>query len=125
VVTPNLEEAGVLTGRTVETREAMEAAATQIKEWGPDVVVTGGHLEGDPEDIVYDGDRARLSAGPRLATPHTHGSGCVFSAALATFLAMDHGLREAAKRAQVFTRGAIERGYACGGGAGAVSPRPA
>ncbi|MBN2124535.1 MAG: bifunctional hydroxymethylpyrimidine kinase/phosphomethylpyrimidine kinase [Deltaproteobacteria bacterium] len=122
VVTPNLEEAGILTGGTVRNLKDMEAAARAIRTLGPDVVVTGGHLRGDPVDLVYDGKITRLVAGPRIETPHTHGSGCVFSSALATFLAMGHGVGEAARHAQAFTRAAIERGYACGRGAGAVRP---
>ena len=55
-------------------------------------------------------------------TDHTHGSGCVFSTALASFLAMDEDVATATKHAHEFTRSAIRRGYRCGQGSGAVNP---
>ncbi|MCD4715983.1 MAG: hydroxymethylpyrimidine/phosphomethylpyrimidine kinase, partial [Desulfobacterales bacterium] len=57
-----------------------------------------------------------------IETQHTHGSGCVFSTALATFLAGDNGVVSATKMAHAFTRRAILNGYACGRGPGPVKP---
>jgi len=122
VVTPNLSEAEVLTGKKVRNLNEMEEASRAIKRLGPDVVVTGGHLQGDCVDLLYDGRDIHYFSGSRITTKHTHGSGCVFSTALATFLAMEDDIKKATELAHEFTRRAIEKGYSCGKGAGAVRP---
>ncbi len=122
VVTPNLYEAGILTGKSVRTPQEMEEAAKEIKVLGPNVVITGGHLEGDCVDVLYDGKHMYYFRGTRIETLNTHGSGCVFSASLATFMAMDHDLPEATRLAHDFTRKAIKEGYLLGPMAGAVRP---
>jgi hydroxymethylpyrimidine/phosphomethylpyrimidine kinase len=122
VVTPNLYEAGRLTDYEVYNLGDMERAAREIKELGPDVVVTGGHLEGDCIDLLYDGKEMHYFQGPRIETANTHGSGCVFSTSLAAFLAMDYNMVEATRLAHDFARDAIENSYPCGHGPGAVYP---
>lgn len=122
VVTPNLREASVLSGRRVTTLREMQEAARVIHDMGPYVVVTGGHLRGTCVDVLYDGKEMHRFEGERIATEHTHGSGCIFSTALATFLASGEGLLKAVEQAHGFARKAIERGYAAGKGAGAVRP---
>ena len=122
VITPNLHEAGVLAGFNVTNPEEMKLAARELKKLGPDVIITGGHLEGMSMDILYDGKDVHDFHGERIATENTHGTGCVFSSSLASFLAMGKHIVEAARLAHQFTRGAIERGYHCGRGAGVVSP---
>lgn len=122
VVTPNLEEAEILTGKRVRSLEEMEEASRVIKAMGPDVVITGGHLKGSAVDLVYDGKKVYHIRGDRIATANNHGTGCVFSSAMATYLAMGHGVPEAARLANEFTRGALEGSYPCGQGAGCVNP---
>jgi hydroxymethylpyrimidine/phosphomethylpyrimidine kinase len=122
VVTPNLREAEALSGIDVKGPEDMIAAAKAIHGMGPAVVVTGGHLEGAAQDLFWDGADARWFSDPRIETSHTHGSGCVFSSALAVFLAEGLGAARAAKMAHDFTRCAIVNAYACGRGAGPVAP---
>jgi hydroxymethylpyrimidine/phosphomethylpyrimidine kinase len=122
VVTPNLNEAGLLSGIRVRTLKDMEKAARILKALGPDVIITGGHLQKECTDLVYDGSRFHYLTHQKIATPHTHGTGCTFSAALATFLAQGWDLKKAGKKAQQFTRAAISTGYACGQGAGPVNP---
>jgi hydroxymethylpyrimidine kinase/phosphomethylpyrimidine kinase len=122
VVTPNLYEAEILTGKRVRNLEEMEEAAKDIKGLGPDVVVTGGHLKGECVDILYDGKAVHRFSGSKIDTEHVHGTGCVFSSALATFLALEKNVVEATEQAHVFTRQAIERGYSCGKGVGIVRP---
>lgn len=125
VVTPNLSEAETLTGERVRNRHEMETACRMIKALGPDVVLTGGHLDGDPLDLVYDGKEMVPIQGARIDTGHTHGTGCVFSTALAVFLAMGCDVPKSAKNAHDFTRRAIDKGYPCGRGAGPVNPAQA
>ena len=104
----------------VESPEEMEEAARVIKRWGPDVVITGGHLERGCMDLLYDGKEFYRYYGSRIDTQHTHGTGCVFSTALAVFVAETGDMVTATKMARDFTRRAIRKGYACGRGAGPV-----
>ena len=120
VVTPNLYEAEILTGKKVEELKEMAEAARMIKAIGPDVVVTGGHLKGECVDLLYDGKDNHQFSDSRIFTKHTHGSGCVFSTALATFLAREKNVIKATKMAHDFTRRAIINGYSCGKGSGPV-----
>jgi hydroxymethylpyrimidine/phosphomethylpyrimidine kinase len=123
VVTPNLHEAGVLSGKKVSNIDEMKAAARRIKEFGPaNVVITGGHLKKECVDILYDGKEVYRFGGPQIESEHTHGSGCVFSAALATFLAMGNGVIKGAEMANDFTRKAISKGSKAGKGPGSVQP---
>jgi len=123
VVTPNLREAEVLSGRKVSGIQEMVTAAQRIKEFGPaNVIITGGHLEKECVDIVYNGKQVYRFGGPRIESEHTHGSGCVFSAALATFLAMGNSVIKGAEMANNFTRKAISKGFKAGEGPGSVQP---
>jgi hydroxymethylpyrimidine/phosphomethylpyrimidine kinase len=122
VVTPNLAEASALSGKPVKTVSDMEWAAKAIKAMGPNVVVKGGHLAGDCVDILYDGNELYRFGAARIRTRHTHGTGCVFSSALATYLALGHDVIEATRRAHDFTRQSIAQGYPCGSGAGVTNP---
>ena len=122
VVTPNLFEAGILAGKKVDSLNDMAKAAETIQAMGPDVVITGGHLEGKCTDLLFDGKAFHRFHGSKIDTQHTHGSGCVFSTALATFLAGDKDIVTATKMAHDFTRIAIIHGYACGPGPGPVKP---
>ncbi len=122
-VTPNLHEAEILSGHKVGNLREMVAAAKQIKEFGPDnVIITGGHLKKKCIDILYNGKEVYRFGGPRIESRHTHGSGCVFSAALATFLAMGNNVRKGAEMANSFTRKAISKGLKAGKGPGSVQP---
>jgi len=122
VVTPNLHEAEVLTGIRVRNLEEMEEASRAIHALGPAVIIKGGHLQGESVDVLFDGKKIYHFSGARIMSPHTHGTGCVFSSALAAFLALDHSLEKAAKKAHDFVRGAIKKAYPCGTGAGPVNP---
>jgi len=122
VITPNLHEAGILAGCRVTNPGEMKFAARELKKMGPDVIITGGHLEGICTDILYDGKDIHYFQAKKIASENTHGTGCVFSSSLACFLAMGNSVVEAARLAHQFTRSAIARGYPCGKGSGAVSP---
>jgi hydroxymethylpyrimidine/phosphomethylpyrimidine kinase len=124
VVTPNLDEAEILAERRVRTLTQMREACKVIKRMGPSVVITGGHLKGDCVDLLYTGEGFSLYRGERIETEHLHGTGCVFSSALATFLAMDYDLEGAVGEAHRFTKQAIKGGYACGRGSGVIRPSP-
>jgi hydroxymethylpyrimidine/phosphomethylpyrimidine kinase len=122
VVTPNLYEAGILAGMKVKDLKGMMESAKLIKAMGPDVVITGGHMRGRCVDLLHDGKDFYQFFGSKIDTPHTHGSGCVFSTALATLLAKQKDVIKATKSAHDFTRRAITHAYVCGHGAGPVQP---
>ena len=84
VVTPNLHEAGALTGCEIASLEQMKEAARVIREMGPEnVVVKGGHLESIAADVLYDGRDLTEFRAERINTKNTHGSGCIFASAIA------------------------------------------
>ncbi len=122
LVTPNLEEAELLTGKRVRTLKEMERAAREIFRMGPGVVIKGGHLRQESSDVLFDGKEMTVFHGKKIASISTHGTGCVFSSALATFLAMGQDLREATQSAHDLVRRAIRGGYSVGRGRGAVAP---
>jgi hydroxymethylpyrimidine kinase/phosphomethylpyrimidine kinase len=125
VITPNLPEAEALLGRPIGTVEEMAAAARELCEGGcAAALITGGHLPGEAVDVLYEraAGHAEYLRGPRLDTPHTHGSGCVFSAALAAYLARGESLLGAARGAKEFVTRAIAGALELGAGAGAVNP---
>ncbi len=122
VVTPNLDEAFALAGRPVETVEDAEEASRRLRDLGPAAVVTGGHFPDQCVDVLCDGKGVLRFPGERLKRNGAHGSGCVFSSALATALGLGAELREAVGRARTFTREAIDRGYGLGAGTRVVDP---
>ena len=123
VVTPNLPEAARLAAMPVKDLVDMEEAARRIHAMGPrHVVVKGGHLKGEAVDLFFDGESAHLLRGPRLDSRNTHGTGCTFSAALATFLAQGQGMEQAAAKAKEFVTRAIATGLALGKGCGPTNP---
>jgi len=119
VVTPNLHEAGALTGTDVRDEDGMKEAARRIKAHGPGwVIVKGGHLEGNPKDLLYDGASFHEFANVRYDTPHTHGSGCTFASAIAAGLAKGLDVKEAVAQAKAYISQAIREGLALGKGHG-------
>jgi hydroxymethylpyrimidine/phosphomethylpyrimidine kinase len=101
VITPNLPEAEVLTGMTIQTSQEAEVAAKTLAEaYHASIILKGGHFAGDAaEDLLYDCETQqvhRLSA-PRIQNPiSTHGTGCTFAAALTAELALGHNIVQAA-----------------------------
>lgn len=124
VITPNLPEASGLAGFDVETTEDMERAARAILELGArSVLVKGGHLEKPTsEDLFADGERTEWLVAERIESPHTHGTGCVLSASIASYLARGDELFDAVRKGKKFVTDAIRHGLAIGGGIGPVSP---
>ncbi len=123
LVTPNLPEAEVLTGRVVDTVSRMKEAAVAIARMGPRaVLVKGGHLQGDPVDLLYDGAEFHTFSGRRVASRGTHGTGCTYSAAIALFLARGLPLEDAVRKARSFLVRAIEQAVPIGSGHGPTNP---
>jgi hydroxymethylpyrimidine/phosphomethylpyrimidine kinase len=123
VVTPNLPEASVLSGFPVNTIDEMKSAARRIHDLGPQhVVIKGGHLKARCVDLLFDGDEFQEFDAPRLDQRHTHGTGCTFSAALATNLASGIPIAEAVGKAKIFITRAIAMGLDIGAGHGPTNP---
>ncbi len=117
VVTPNLGEASVLTGFPVQDKAAMQEAARAIHALGPRwVVVKGGHLPDRADDLLYDGERFLWLPAEHIDTPHTHGTGCAFSAAIAAFLAKGDDVPTAVRRAKDYLTAALRTAVAVGRG---------
>ncbi|KKM10260.1 phosphomethylpyrimidine kinase [Clostridiales bacterium PH28_bin88] len=119
VVTPNIPEAQALAGRKITTVSDMEAAAKAIRDMGPcHVVIKGGHLEGEPVDVFYDGQQFTPLPARRVATKNNHGTGCTFSSAIAACLALGHSPLEAVRLAKEYITQAIAHSFSIGHGVG-------
>lgn len=123
VVTPNLPEAEALLGRAVRNRDGMRDAARALRDLGPKtVLVKGGHLAGDPVDVFYDGEAFEELRAERVPARHTHGTGCVLSAAIASYLSQGLPVREAVRKGKEFVTEAIRYGLPLGKGVGPCNP---
>lgn len=114
LVTPNIPEAEILTGVRIRTKQDMEQAAFLLLEKSPAVVLKGGHFDGsaEAEDLFVSrtsGERQWVSA-PRIATKNTHGTGCSYSAAIATCAAGGLSWRESVIKARSYLHSAIVSG---------------
>ncbi len=119
VITPNVPEAEVLTGLTITSIADQREAAARLVGLGARVaVVKGGHMTGRAVDVWHDGSRVIELDAERLDTPHTHGTGCTFSSALAAGLALGANPEEAARRAKAYVTGAIRNAPGLGHGHG-------
>ena len=121
VVTPNLLEAELLTGLRITDEAQMLNAARMINSMGPQwVLVKGGHLQGNPVDLLFDGYQVIRFPGQRIASVHTHGTGCTLASAIASRLALGDDMPSAVKAAKEFVTGAIAAGFPLGAGIGPV-----
>ena len=122
LVTPNLHEAAKLLGRPVESEDQMRDAARSVHDLGAAaVLVKGGQLPGEEAvDLFYDGAEFVRLAAPRIDTPHTHGTGCTYSAAITALLARGETLVDAVRQAKDFISRAIASAPGLGHGHGPV-----
>jgi len=122
LVTPNVPEAEALTGLEICGVEDVRRAACRLREMGARaVLIKGGHLEGDATDILFDGAEWCEFPASRLATRHTHGTGCTYSAAITAGLARGRALADAVARAKRFIHEAIRTSPGLGRGCGPVN----
>jgi hydroxymethylpyrimidine/phosphomethylpyrimidine kinase len=123
IITPNIPEAEVMLGRRIRTIDDRREAARDLVALGPRAaVVKGGHAGDDVTDVYWDGSAMVELPGVRVPTLNTHGSGCVFSAAIAAGLAKGLEPLEAVQRAKEFISAAIEQSLEIGHGHGPVNP---
>ncbi len=117
IVTPNVPEAEILSGMSISSLDDAREAARAIHDLGPAyVVVKGGHLDGPPIDLVYDGSAFLPIEGRRVDTSNTHGTGCTFSAAITACLALGDDPLTAIERAKRYVEAALIASYSIGSG---------
>ena len=122
LVTPNSQEAEVLTGKAVDGVNGQRRAAERLLEMGAlAALVKGGHLPGDPiVDVLATQFGERFFEGPRIETTSTHGTGCTLASGIATGLARGLGLDDAIALARSYLVEAIRRAPGLGKGHGPI-----
>lgn len=122
VVTPNIPEAEILAGCTIDGSAAMEEAARQIgQRYGCAVLLKGGHSINDANDLLYAEGQLRWFAGKRIQNPNTHGTGCTLSSAIAANLAKGFDLPTSVERAKAYLSGALAAMLDLGHGSGPMN----
>ena len=124
VVTPNADEASVLTGLPVTSAEDMKAAAVKLHAMGAKaVVVTGGHMEKATDLLSFQGAKGveqEMFKSERVQSNATHGTGCAFATAIACHLAQGRSLPESALLAKIYVGAAIANAHPLGHGTGPI-----
>jgi len=121
LITPNIPEAEVLLARRIHSVDDMKDAAMALTRLGcRAVLVKGGHLEGDPTDVLWDGATLHELTTPRIDTKNTHGTGCTYSAAISARLAFGHDVETSVRGAKQYLTTAIRESYSPGRGHGPV-----
>jgi hydroxymethylpyrimidine/phosphomethylpyrimidine kinase len=120
IVTPNLPEAEILCGGTIDSVAAMQIAAESLLALGCGaVLVKGGHLPGDiVSDVLATSAGVRVWQSPRIDSRHTHGTGCTLASAIATGLAQGLDMASAVERARLYVQRAIASAPGFGRGHG-------
>ena len=119
VVTPNIPEAQVLSGLTIESKTDMELAAKKIGDsHGSAVLLKGGHSIHDANDLLYANGEMVWFEGKRIDNPNTHGTGCTLSSAIASNLAKGYPLSESVRLAKDYISGALAAMLDLGHGSG-------
>lgn len=119
ILTPNIPEAEKIAGITIKHPEDMKQAAAIIHKMGcKNVLVKGGHATGDALDILFDGNTFHTFNAKRIDTKNTHGTGCTYSSAIASNLALGLELPEAIKKAKTYVTTAIKHSLPIGKGCG-------
>ncbi len=123
ILTPNLPEAEVLTGRTIRTESDMNAAVPALRALGAkNVLLKGGHLEGPRVvDLLITRDEVVRFSDPRIETNATHGTGCTLASAIAAGMSFGLGPEQAVRRARLFVRNAMVNAIPLGQGHGPLN----
>ncbi|HOM72645.1 MAG TPA: bifunctional hydroxymethylpyrimidine kinase/phosphomethylpyrimidine kinase [Armatimonadota bacterium] len=117
IVTPNLVEAAELAKIQVTDLDSVKEAAKRIHDFGPNyVLIKGGHLDGEPVDMLYDGSQFVEYRSERVEGPTMHGTGCVFSAAITARLARGDSVQDSIKFAKDYIVASIKKSVKLGKG---------
>ncbi len=119
VITPNIPEAEVLSGMTITDKAHMETAAEKIsQDCGCAVLLKGGHLIQDANDLLVSQGQFTWFFGERISNPNTHGTGCTLSSAIAANLAKGFDLKTSVANAKSYLSGALSAMLDLGKGRG-------
>ena len=122
VVTPNIPEAEVLSGRKIVTADDMIRAAEIISQkCNGAVLIKGGHCEENANDLLYENGSVAWYLGARVNNPNTHGTGCTLSSAIASNLAKGDSLRISVEKAKKYVEGALKANLDLGKGSGPLN----
>ena len=112
LITPNLDETEVLTGKKITTAEEMKEAARQLsEEYHTAVLVKGGHLEGNEmQDVLFTDGNAYIYKEKKIESRNLHGTGCTLSSSIATYLALGLPMDQAVGKAKSYVSKAIDVG---------------
>lgn len=117
IATPNIYEAEMISELEIKDINTMKKASKSILGLGLEcIIITGGHLEGRPIDLFYDGDKYLELKSERKEKNTLHGAGCTFSSAIASYLAKGENIINATKKAKDFTKKRIENALEVGKG---------
>ena len=110
--TPNLDEAEILTGISITDKQDMEKVGEALLRMGAKaVLVKGGHIKGDPEDVLITGTRKTWFKGSRITSKNIHGTGCTLATSCAALMALGYPIEEALHEARLFVRRVISRSF--------------
>ncbi|MCL2706149.1 MAG: bifunctional hydroxymethylpyrimidine kinase/phosphomethylpyrimidine kinase [Spirochaetaceae bacterium] len=119
VITPNIPEAEKIANMEIKNLNDMQDAALKISTMGcPNVLIKGGHSTGDAIDVLYDGKSFSYFKKERINTKNTHGTGCTYSSAIASNLALGFPIVEAITKAKEYVTTAIKYSFDIGKGNG-------
>ncbi len=119
IITPNLDEACVLSGISIQKKEDMVKAAEKISgNYKGAILIKGGHLSEDAVDLFYKNGDITWYTGKHYANTNTHGTGCTLSSAIATYLAGGYDMKESVGRAKQYVAEAIAANLNLGRGRG-------
>ena len=122
VITPNIPEAEILSGKPIQNEEDMTTAARLIGDrFGCAVLLKGGHSVSDADDLLYSSGSCKWFRGKRIDNPNTHGTGCTLSSAIAANLAKGHSLEISVERAKEYISGALAAMLDLGKGSGPMN----
>ncbi|MCT4545446.1 MAG: bifunctional hydroxymethylpyrimidine kinase/phosphomethylpyrimidine kinase [Vallitalea sp.] len=122
LITPNINEAELLTNLSIDNEEQMKRACKELYKLGPsNILVKGGHLQHTACDILYDGKEFTYFNHKKINNSNTHGTGCALSSAIAANISKGYNTIEAIKLAKKYITKAIEGGFPIGAGDGPVN----
>ena len=119
LITPNVPEAEVLSGLSIENKEDMQTAAKTIGDkYSCAVLLKGGHSINDANDLLYANGEFKWFYGKRIDNPNTHGTGCTLSSAIAANLAKGFNVSDSVRKAKEYISDALAAGLDLGQGSG-------
>lgn len=122
LLTPNIPEAETILHTKIASIDDMKQACQKIYQLGAaNVLVKGGHFDGDPVDVLYDGTEFYMFQGKRIDSKNTHGTGCTLSSAIAANLANGFAIQEAVQKGKAYVTSAIQYTTPIGKGHGPIS----